>query len=106
MAHVHLVVDAVLVDETTQFSLAELCRACQADSAQLVALVDEGVLQPSGEQRDEWRFSGSALQRARAALRLSRDLDLNVSGTALVLDLLDQIAALRAKLHRAGAGPR
>jgi len=102
MAHVHLVVDAVVVDETMQFSLAELCHACQAESARLIALVDEGVLQPAGQQPDEWRFSGSALRRARAALRLSRDLDLNVSGTALVLDLLDEIAALQAKLHRAG----
>jgi chaperone modulatory protein CbpM len=103
MAHVHhLVADAVVVDEAMQFSLAELCRACQADSACVVALVDEGVLHPAGSQPDEWRFSGSALQRARAALRLSRDLDLNVSGTALVLDLLDEIAALRAKLARAG----
>lgn len=102
MAHVHLVVDAVVVDETTQFSLAELCRACQADSARLIALVDEGVLQPAGQGPGEWRFSGPALQRARAALRLSRDLELSVSGTALVLDLLDEIAALRAKLHRAG----
>ncbi len=98
----HLVIDAVVVDETTQFSLAELCRACQAEGHQLVALVDEGVLQPAGQQPDEWRFSGAALQRARAALRLSRDLDLNVSGTALVLDLLDEIAALQAKLRRAG----
>ena len=102
MAHVQLVVDAVVVDETMQFSLAELCRACQADSALLVALVDEGVLQPAGQRPDEWRFSGTALPRARAALRLSRDLALNVSGTAVVLDLLDEIAALRAKLHRAG----
>ncbi|HEX5685141.1 MAG TPA: chaperone modulator CbpM [Ideonella sp.] len=102
MAHVQLAVDAVVVDETTQFSLAELCRACQADSARLVALVDEGVLEPAGQRPDEWRFSGAALQRARAALRLSRDLDLNPSGTALVIDLLAEIAALRAKLHRAG----
>ncbi|WP_374564856.1 chaperone modulator CbpM [Ideonella sp.] len=102
MAHVQLVIDAVVVDETVQFSLAELCHACQADSASLVALVDEGVLQPAGQRPDEWRFSGAALQRARAALRLSRDLDLSASGTALVLDLLDEIAALRAKLHRAG----
>lgn len=99
----HLVVDAVVVDEAMQFSLAQLCRVCQADAASVVALVDEGVLNPTGRRPDDWRFSGSSLQRARAAVRLSRDLDLNAGGTALVLDLLDEIAALRAKLPQAGA---
>ena len=102
MAHVQLVVDAVVVDETVQFSLTELCHACQADSARLGALVDEGVLQPAGQRPDEWRFSGAARLRAHGARRLSRDLDLSGSGTALVHELLDGSAALRAKLRRAG----
>lgn len=103
MTHVqHLVVDAVVVDESVQFSLDQLCRICRTDSARLVALVDEGVLLPAGQRPEEWHFDGSSLQRARMALRLSRDLDLNVSGTALVLELLDELAALRSRLGRAG----
>jgi chaperone modulatory protein CbpM len=105
MVHIHhLVVDAVVVDEAMQFNLTQLCRVCQADAASVVALVDEGVLHPTGRQPDDWRFSGTSLQRARAAVRLSRDLDLNAGGTALVLDLLDEIAALRAKLQLARMG--
>jgi chaperone modulatory protein CbpM len=34
---------------------------------------------------------------------LSRDLEINPAGVALALDLLDQIAALRARLQRGGA---
>jgi chaperone modulatory protein CbpM len=47
-------------------------------------------------------FSGCALLRARAALRLVRDLEVSVAGAALVLDLLDEIETLRARLRRAG----
>jgi len=60
------------------------------------------VLEPNGEQPREWRFTGPALRRARLALRLTRDLELNPPGVALALDLLDEIEALKARLQRAG----
>ena len=96
------VVHGVLVEDEVQFTLVELCRACAADTEQVIALVDEGVLSPSGAAAPEWRFDGATLQRARAALRLTHDLELSAAGTALVLDLLDQIEALRAQIHRLG----
>ncbi|MDT3678258.1 MAG: chaperone modulator CbpM [Burkholderiaceae bacterium] len=52
--------------------------------------------------RAQWRFSGSALRRARLATSLSRDLEVNPPGVALALDLIDEIDALRAMLHRMG----
>ena len=51
----------------------------------------------------EWRFEGPSLRRARLALALTRELEINPPGVALALDLLDEIAALRASLRRAGA---
>ena len=95
-------IHGVIVEETMQFTLIDLCRACRAEREQLIALVDEGVLQPSGGTPQEWVFGGTSLRRARAALRLGRDLDLNATGVALVLDLLDEIEALRARLQRLG----
>jgi len=53
------------------------------------------VLEPQGDTPLDWRFSGDAMRRTRLALRLSRDLDINPPGLALVLDLLDEIARLR-----------
>lgn len=96
------VIDAVLVEDDLQIGFADLCRACQADPERLLALVDEGLLQPVGSGPGDWRFKSRALPRARAALRLSRDLQLAVDATALVLDLLDEIDALKARLRRAG----
>jgi chaperone modulatory protein CbpM len=43
----------------------------------------------------EWRFSGAALRRARIALRLERDLGVNLPGVALALDLLEELQRLR-----------
>jgi len=96
------VVQGVIVEQTLYFSLGELCRACSAEAEQLMALVEEGVLEPAGSGPQEWRFPGPSLRRAHAALRLARDLELSPAATALVLDLLDEIEALRSRLRRAG----
>ncbi|MFM9916748.1 MAG: chaperone modulator CbpM [Rhizobacter sp.] len=99
-----LILDAIVVDDSVFFSLDALCQACQTDRMQLTTLVQEGVLDPAGSGPDDWQFTGTSLRRARAALRLLRDLELGVVGTALVLDLLDEIDALNARLRRAGLG--
>ncbi len=100
----------MIVEETMHFSFTELCQACWPnpsapdDESWLLALVDEGVLQPTGQGPQDWVFEGSALRTARSALRLGRDLELNPQGVALVLDLLAQNELLRARLRRAGLG--
>ncbi|MTW23191.1 chaperone modulator CbpM [Allochromatium palmeri] len=97
------VTPCVVVEEEVQFTLVELSRVCRTDVDQLVTLVMEGVLTPSGEAPERWRFGGATLRRARVALRLSRDLELNAASTALVLDLLDEIDALRSRLRCLGS---
>ena len=92
-----------LVEEEIQLTLEDLCRACSAPEEQVTVWVLEGVLEPSGEKPQDWRFAGQSLHRARLASRLTHDLELNAAGVALALDLLDEIAALRARLERAGA---
>ena len=62
-----------------------------------------GVLHPSAEPGQPMRFRGASLRRARVAVRLTRDLEVNTAGIALALDLLDEIAELRTRLTRAGA---
>ena len=96
------VLEVVHVDEQTRFTLVQLSEACRADTALLVDLVDEGVLEPIGEGPDGWVFGGDALGRALTALRIGRDLGLDATAMALVLDLLDEIRVLKARLRHAG----
>jgi chaperone modulatory protein CbpM len=91
---------AVIVEAELQFSLSELSRACGVEVALLESLVHEGVLTPQGDDPTQWRFEGAVLPRARTATRLSLDLELNAAGTALVVDLLDEINALKSHLRR------
>ena len=89
----------LVVEEHVVFSFSALCRASGADAEQVQALIVEGLLQPSGNSPADWTFSGHAMRQARTALRLAHDLELSLSGTALVMDLLAEIEALRLRLH-------
>ena len=95
-----LITDVLILEEQQDLSLDELCRACQSQVEQLIALVDEGVIAPQGDAPAIWRFSGVHLRRARVAVRLQRDLGVNTAGAALALQLMDEIEALRAQLDR------
>lgn len=92
----------VVVEEQVDLTLEELCRACLAEPAHVTAWVFEGVLEPQGQVPAEWRFCGDSLRRARMAQRLAGDLEINPAGVALVLDLLEEIQQLQARLRRAG----
>ena len=89
-----------VVEEEVQLTLVELCQACSVEEEYIVTWVYEGVLEPAGESPQDWRFGGDSLRRARLALRLAIDLEINPPGVALALDLLDEIAKLRVQLQR------
>lgn len=84
-----------LLDESLELEFEEFCRICHANEEFVVALVAEGVIEPRGEQREQWRFTGRSVRRTQVAIRLHQDLDVNLPGVALALDLLEEIERLR-----------
>jgi len=94
----------VILEEQVEFTLAELSRSCAVHAECIIELVDEGVLAPVGREPRGWRFSGGQVRRASVALRLQRDLGVNLAGVALALELLDELDAVRARLNVIGGG--
>ena len=88
-----------IFEETELLTVGELSRICAVDERHIVEFVEEGVLQVIEINTSEWRFSGDALRRARLALRLERDLEINLAGVALVLDLMEELRQLRRELE-------
>lgn len=91
---------SVVLDERVRFTLVQLCEVCRISADYVLDVVDEGILEPEGSQPPEWRFRASDLRRLQTALRLQRDLRVNLAGAALALQLLDEMEALRARLAR------
>ena len=88
-----------IIGESELLTVEELSRICGVDERHIAELVDEGVISVVEIGSVEWRFSGTTLRRTRLALRLERDLDLNLAGVALALDLMEEVERLRQALR-------
>lgn len=91
-----LVLTGTVIEEDS-LTLGQLCRACGVHADWIISLVEESIIEPQGEDIRLWRFSGASLVRARSALRLQRDLGVNLAGIALALDLIEELESLRTK---------
>jgi chaperone modulatory protein CbpM len=87
-----------IYEEYAVLSVDDLSRLCAVDRAAIVELVEEGVLSVIEVEASEWRFPGAALRRARTAVRLQRDLEINLPGVALALELMEELERLRREL--------
>jgi chaperone modulatory protein CbpM len=88
---------ALLLDEDHFLTLSELCQACGIHADWVIQLVDEGVIDPV-QSGHNWRFSGSSVRRIQVIRHLQRDLEVNLAGAALAIELLDEISRLRNRL--------
>ncbi len=93
-------ITGVVLDQQVEFSLSDICHVCNRHSEWVIELVAEGILDPIGDDQNQWRFTGPSLHKAHTAMRLERDLGLNLEGVALALELIEQIEELRERLYR------
>jgi chaperone modulatory protein CbpM len=98
------VLAGTIIDEQTEVTLDDLSVFCSVRRERIVALVEEGVIEPKSGGSKEWRFAGHSLRRAAKALRLQQDLEIDLAAVALVLDLLEQIDTLKAQLQSGNRG--
>ena len=89
----------IILEEQTELTLAEVCRACAVHAEYIIELVEEGVLVPVGNEPVSWRFTGIHMHRTSVSLRLQRDLGINLAGVALALQLLDEIDSLQTRIN-------
>lgn len=102
-SHHLLPVHTGTVIEDDKLTLGQLCHACGVHADWVISLVEESIIEPQeGDEIHLWRFSGSSLVRVRSALRLQRDLGVNLAGIALALDLIEELEQLRTRLKIMG----
>lgn len=106
----HKILKGVLLDDQTELTLNELCTACSSSAEWIIKLVEEAVIEPVNLDRTDleirsiqvtqWKFTPNSLQKARTAMRLQNELNINLSGVALALNLLERIEKLEAQLRQ------
>jgi len=95
-----VVISGEIMEEAPGLTLAEMAGICGLPVERIVEYVDLGVLEPAGATARQWRFPADSVPRLLKAARLQRDLGVDASSLALVLDLLDEMDRLRSRLNR------
>ena len=91
----HLKVEAIVLNRSLRVTVNELCEMCRISREEVIGMVEEGIIDPLGNSRQEWRFQGYDIKKIQVVLRLQRDLGVNLPGAAVILDLLDEIEELK-----------
>lgn len=81
----------------------ELAAAAGISPTMLARLVGLGLIGPVAEGSTE--FTAASARRLRRMLRLRRDLGVNLTGAAILVDLLERLERLEAELRHLRGAP-
>lgn len=81
--------------------LETLARACSVKVEYVRTLIDEGLIETPPHAPAQ-HFGSAELARVRRIRRLQHDFDANLQSVAVMLDLIDEVEHLHARLRRAG----
>ena len=84
-------------DYTLKVSFTEICQALDSSEQTVVELVKHDIVKTQGEEDGKWVFDVAMVSVAKRAVRLRRDLDLDWSAIAMVLELVEQRDQLKAE---------
>lgn len=86
-------------DEDYRISLDELRSMLNVEDDFIEQLLDFGLIEPIEASEENLYFDAHAFQRIHTALRLQRDLHINIEGIALALELLEELHELRERIN-------
>ena len=90
-------ITATLIDD--ELSLADLCKACELTGDAIEEMIAFGIIEPTPKPTKNRRFPAVTLRRVARVVRLQRDLEINLAGAAVAVELLEEIERLRGKLR-------
>jgi len=81
--------------QSENISLNELCEITVLSKDAVIEIVEHGIVEPQGREPESWQFDMHMLVTTRKAVRLYRDLEIDWSGIAFALSLLEELEELR-----------
>ena len=85
--------------EHVLFTLEEVCERCDIHVDIIIEMIEYGIVEPIEQSTESiWYFNSHALVRLQRAQRLMNGLELNLSGVALSLELMDEIEELQQRI--------
>ncbi len=98
MTSLDRILEGTPLDESTWIAIGDFCAWLRVDVEWVESLVEAGVIEPRGAAPETWSFPVRDLVRVRAAARLVHDLDVNLAGAAVILDLVEERRRLERRI--------
>jgi chaperone modulatory protein CbpM len=91
-------VQFVSAEVERKIDFKELCYAVNTSEEFMAKMIEYCIATPVvGERKKDWLFNIETVGLVNKAMRINQDLAIDWSGIALVLNLLDQLDALRSE---------
>ena len=84
-----------MVNENIIYTTYAICHSHKLSQESINEMVSWGIAEPSGNKPEKWLFTQKDYERIGCALRFRKELDINIPGAALALQLLEDIQDLR-----------
>ncbi len=92
-----IVIVADLAEESV-FTLMEVCQICHVTPQLIQDFINHDIIQLDSYRADH-QFTVDHLSRIQQSLRLQKELEVNLTGVAIILDLLDDRQKMQAEIN-------
>lgn len=83
------------MNENVIYTMYAICNSYKLSQETIDEMVSWGIAEPTGNIPEKWLFTQKDFDRIGRASRFSKDLNINIPGAALALELIEDIQKLR-----------
>ncbi len=87
------------MNDNIVYTTKAICSSHKISNEILSDMVSWGIATPSGTSIEKWQFSQDDFDRIGCASRFNKDLDINIPGAAMALELLDELDKIRRDIR-------
>jgi len=86
-----------MLNDNIFYTTNAVCYSYRLNQDTVDEMVSWGIAEPTGDKPEKWLFTHSDFERIGRALRFRNELEINIPGAALALQLLEDVKNLHSK---------
>jgi chaperone modulatory protein CbpM len=95
----NMTITGIIIEEGSALSYLEVCQKYNIPKELLIEMQEQGFFEASTSKLEHLVFNSKSLRQIEVAIRLHRDLGINLQGAALALELLETIDLMKQELE-------
>ena len=88
------------MNENILYTTQAICNSHKLNQESINDMVEWGIACPLGNGPEKWLFSHDDYERIGRAQRFRNELDINIPGAALAIELIEELEQLRNKEYK------